>query len=267
MRNVRSLLRGLEILRLLNIRNGMTISQLVQASGLSRGTVFRMLVSLSDLGFVRRNEATGGYELTAKVMSLSHGFDDENWPSDIAKPLMQQLGRKVGWPIVLSTLVGATNLVRETTDEETALVFRVIKGGYRMSALSAASGWVLIANLPPNERKATLGLIERAPEAEFRELARNRQLINKMLGEIQRDGYCVRSRDEIRQTIIAVPVNTPSGTPLAALSLRFFSTAMSQAEALSRYLGPLQDTARKIGAAYEQRALHASSSPADSHAA
>jgi IclR family mhp operon transcriptional activator len=266
MRNVRSLLRGLEILRLLNIRNGMTISQLVQASGLSRGTVFRMLVSLSDLGFVRRNEATGGYELTAKVLALSHGFDDENWPSDVAKPLMQALGRKVGWPIVLSTLVGATNLVRETTDEETALVFRVIKGGYRMSALSAASGWVLVANLPPAERKATLALIERAPEAEYRELARNKTLINKMLGEIQRDGYCVRSRDEIRQTIIAVPVNTPSGTPLAALSLRFFSTAMSQAEALSRYLAPLQETARKIGAAYEQRNLTAPT-VSDSHAA
>jgi IclR family transcriptional regulator, mhp operon transcriptional activator len=57
-RPIRSLMRGLDALTVLNLRDGATVSEVVQEVRLPRTTVYRILETLCDAGFVFRDAAT-----------------------------------------------------------------------------------------------------------------------------------------------------------------------------------------------------------------
>ena len=62
------------------------------------------------------DESDDRYRLTIMVRSLSEGFDDDAWVSRIAKPMIEELGRELVWPVSLATLSGTNLVVREATD-------------------------------------------------------------------------------------------------------------------------------------------------------
>jgi IclR family mhp operon transcriptional activator len=115
-RPIRALIRGLDALTVLNLRDGATVSEVAQEIRLPRTTVYRILETLCNAGFVFRDPSDDRYRLTIMVRALSGGFDDEAWVTQIAKPLINELCREIVWPISISTLSGTTMMVRETTD-------------------------------------------------------------------------------------------------------------------------------------------------------
>src|SRR3979490_1099828 len=97
-RPIRALMRGLDALTFLNLRNGATVSEVAQEIRLPRTTVYRILETLCNPGFVFREAADDRYRLTILVRGLSDGFDDEAWVTQIAKPFIHDLCRAVVWP-------------------------------------------------------------------------------------------------------------------------------------------------------------------------
>ncbi len=91
-RPIRALVRGLDALTVLNSRDGATVSEVAQEIRLPRTTVYRILETLCNAGFVFRDASDDRYRLTILVRSLSHGFDDEEWVGQIAKPCLIELG-------------------------------------------------------------------------------------------------------------------------------------------------------------------------------
>ena len=83
-RPIRALMRGLDALTILNLRDGATVSEVVQEIRLPRTTVYRILQTLCDAGFVYRDPVDDRYRLTVLVRGLSDGFDDEHWVTQIA---------------------------------------------------------------------------------------------------------------------------------------------------------------------------------------
>ncbi len=78
-RPIRALMRGLDALTFLNLRDGATVSEVAQEIRLPRTTVYRILETLCTTGFVFRDAADDRYRLTILVRGLSDGFDDEAW--------------------------------------------------------------------------------------------------------------------------------------------------------------------------------------------
>jgi DNA-binding IclR family transcriptional regulator len=107
-RPIRALKRGLDALTILNMRDGATVSEVAQGIRLPRTTVYRILETLCDAGFVFRDEADDRYRLTAQVRTLSHGFVDEAWVGQIAKPLIDELCRDLALPVSITTPSGTT---------------------------------------------------------------------------------------------------------------------------------------------------------------
>src|SRR5258707_1915259 len=87
-RPIRALMRGLDALTVLNLRDGATVSEVAHEIRLPRTTVYRILETLCNSGFVYRDGADERYRLTILVRGLSGGFDDEAWVSQIAKPMI-----------------------------------------------------------------------------------------------------------------------------------------------------------------------------------
>lgn len=245
MANVESVVRGLEILRLLNLQTGQTLSQLADGSGLPRGTAYRMLFTLETSGLVERIQ--NRYWITQKVRSLSHGYDND-WASEIARPIVRELGRSLHWPVTLSEQSGSAAMVRETTDDDSPLVFEATKPGFRMSMLDTASGRILLAYSPRRKQRALLdylrhhtsypGTLGRVDNNEFDDIG----------GRIRERGYDLLPVPHGKQTAIAVPVVNQSGYAVAALAIRYFNSAMNSADALGGLLGPLQASAAQISA-------------------
>jgi IclR family mhp operon transcriptional activator len=112
---VRSLKRGLEVLRALNRCDGAKAQALARIVGLPRPTVYRLLETLETLGYVARSPSDEAWHLTLQVKALSAGFHDETWVVRTAAPVLEALGREVLWPVDLVTLDRDAMAIREST--------------------------------------------------------------------------------------------------------------------------------------------------------
>lgn len=249
-RPIRALTRGLDALTVLNLRDGATVSEVAHEIGLPRTTVYRILETLCDAGFVFRDTADERYRLTIQVRALSGGFDDEAWVRQIAKPVIDDLCRDIVWPISVATLAGTAMLVRECTDHISPLAIERHTAGFREPLLTTASGRAYLAHSPAPQRDSLIEILARSNKDEDT-LARARSDLLRMLAEIKTSGYATatRTRRMTEEVGLSVPVRLDERAS-ASLTVRFASSAVPLKSALERFLPKLQQCAARISASY-----------------
>ncbi len=242
---LRTLSRGLEVLRVLNRNNGAGLRVVATAANLSRGAVHRLLETMVAEGYVRK--ISGHYFVQPKVALLTAGVDAADWLTDDAQSAIEDLCRKVMWPVSISK---PNKLGMETcavTDHLTPLRYSMIPVGTKVPMLWSASGKVYLAHQPQDVRERLLDVI--AADAEFpvdREISADRPKVVAMLDEIREKGLAT-SQAKNRTAIMAVPiVNEGAGAAVGALALRYFSASLSDAEAVTRNLDKMRETAAQI---------------------
>jgi IclR family transcriptional regulator, mhp operon transcriptional activator len=246
-------MRGLDALTVLNLRDGSTVSELAHEIRLPRTTVYRILETLCNAGYVFRDAADDRYRLTIMVKALSEGFNDEDWVSQIAAPLIDALGREIGWPVSIATLSGTRMMIRASTDHDSPLALEHYSAGFRLPLLTTAAGRVYLAHSVEQQRDAVLGILARSNKEEDA-LARTAADLQRLLAEIRSQGYATaaRARRMAEEISIAVPVLVENHA-LAALSLRFSAEAMPLPAALERFLPKLRQCAAGIGTQFVER--------------
>lgn len=245
-RPIRALMRGLDALTVLNLRNGATVSEVAQEIRLPRTTTYRILETLSHAGFVYRDANDDRYRLTIMVRGLSDGYDDEAWVTQIARPYIHELGKDIVWPVAVASLSGTSMMVRESTDHRSPLAVERCPAGFRVPLLASSSGRVYLAFSAPTHRDSLLDILARSTKEEDA-LARNRTELMKMLNDTRMQGYAsaVRPRRVSDEISIAVPIMVDDRV-LAAVTIRFSGTAVPLKLAVERFLPKLRDTAQKI---------------------
>ena len=245
-RPIRALIRGLDALTVLNLRNGATVSEVAQEIKLPRTTTYRILETLSHAGYVYRDITDDRYRLTIMVRGLSDGFDDEAWVTQIARPYIYELGKEIVWPVAIASLSGTTMMVRESTDHRSPLAVERYSAGFRVPILTSSVGRAYIAFSPQSQRDSLLEILGRSNKEEDK-LARNRAEVTKVLNDTRLQGYAsaVRPRRVSDELSIGVPIMIEDRV-LAALSVRFSSSAVPMKLAVERFLPKLRDTAQKI---------------------
>jgi IclR family mhp operon transcriptional activator len=255
-RPIRALMRGLDALTVLNLRDGATVSEVAHEIRLPRTTVYRILETLCNAGFVFRDSSDDRYRLTIMVRSLSGGFDDDAWVTQIAKPLIDELGREIVWPISIATLLGTTMIVRETTDHSSPLAIERYSAGYRAPLLSTSTGRVYLSFCPAPQRDTLLDILVRSGKEEDRLARAPRPDLLRMLTEIRTQGFAATARAKrlVEETSISVPVLLKDRV-LACLTARFATSAVPQKAAVERFVPKIKQCAAKIGAKFlEQQA-------------
>jgi IclR family mhp operon transcriptional activator len=244
-------MRGLDALTVLNMRDGATVSEVAHDIRLPRTTVYRILETLCNAGFVFRDASDDRYRLTVMVRSLSGGFDDEAWVTQIAKPLIHELCREIVWPISISTLSGTTMLVRETTDHASPLAVERHCAGIRLPLLTSAIGRAYLSFCPAPQRDTLIDILARSSKEEDKLARLQRAELLRMLNDIKLQGYAVaaRARRLVEEISLGVPILTDDRV-LACLNLRFSSTAVPQKTGIERFLPKLRQCAGKISASF-----------------
>jgi IclR family mhp operon transcriptional activator len=249
-RPIRALLRGLDALAALNVRNGSTVSDMAADIKVPRTTAYRVLETLCLAGYVFRDPADDRYRLTVEVRRLSDGFDDEAWVSQTARPVLLELCAETAWPVSLLTLSGTTMVARETTDPHSRLALERDTAGTRLPLLTSAAGRAHLAWCPKPERAALIDILSRSPREEDA-LARNPGELGRILNEAREQGYvsAVRARRVADEVSLAVPIALEDRV-LACLTLRFSASAVPVKMALERFVPRLQHAARRIRAQF-----------------
>ncbi len=246
-RPIRALLRGLEVLHVLNRHNGATVSEVASGIDLPRTTTYRILETLCVAGYAYRATSDDRYRLTIMVRGLSDGFDDEAWVTQIARPYLYELGRQLVWPVTIATLSGRTMLVRQNTDHRSPLAVEKRGPGFRVSILGSAAGIAYLSFCQKEQRDTLLDVLARSKRIEDQP-ARNRNKVYEKLVETRKRGFAIwdRPRRISDEKSFAVPVMAKERL-LATLTVRFASTALSETEGIERFVPKLCAVARRIG--------------------
>ncbi|CAN5475627.1 DNA-binding transcriptional regulator [soil metagenome] len=248
---VRGLERGLDVLVALNKMREGSSGDLAAATRLPRSTVHRLLETLRIAGFVTRSRLRDAYRLTARVHSLSDGHRTDDWISEIATPILQDLFGEIAWPVSVATYHDGAMVLRANTHRDSPL--SLVRGlpGTRIPMMTSM-GRAYLAWCPPTERYWLLRVLEEAQPAS-RDAAERRLLLERLLQETHDRGFAVRKRSgKERTSSIAVPIKAEDAM-LGCLNVEWIDSALGLDVAIERFLGPLKTAAAKIVASYVER--------------
>src|ERR1044072_6973893 len=151
---IESLARGLEVITAFEPgRPSMTLAEVATAAGLARPTARRILLTLTELGFVR---ATGsGYALTPRVLDLGVSYVRSQGLWDIARPHMEELSAATAESCSIAQLDGS-DIVYVARGAVPKIVALAVQIGTRFPALQTSLGKALLAALCTEEVDAVL---------------------------------------------------------------------------------------------------------------
>ena len=254
-KDIRALQRGLEVLRLLNVHNGSTLSNIVRLANLPKSTTYRILHNLCSAGYVERDSQDSRYRLTPLVLRLSGGYEESQWITEVAKPLIHELGRKVIYPITISTIYGLEMLVRDTTSSESAMSLDYYGVGTTIPLFYSSSGKTYLAFCRDESRETILAACQKSGHPDHA-MAKDREMINLMLRRIREDGYAFdfrspRPKAAGKMSTICVPILGDTDL-IGSLAMRYIDSAVSSSEVVQNYLPILKKYAEKISAGVHQ---------------
>jgi IclR family transcriptional regulator, mhp operon transcriptional activator len=247
-RPVQPVLRALGLIEALNRKPVSALEDLAGATGLPKPTVVRLMQTLIAGGYAERLPRRRGYAPAERVRRLAEGFRDADAVVAAARPLLSAFTAEHQWPVVLATFDHGAMRVRLSTRQESPFATDDDQISRRVPMLISAVGRAYLAFCPSAERETILALLRASPRAANRP-AHDRRHVAALLRSIRRAGYA--STGPVpgdRATGLAVPI-TQGSRVLGAMSLRYLGAALSEAEAVRRYLRPLQRTARAIAEA------------------
>jgi IclR family mhp operon transcriptional activator len=249
---VRGLIRGLNILKTMNLKTEMSALELSKQTGIPRPTVYRLLDTLIEEGYVKLSPDVNRYRLTIAVNTLSAGFNDDLWISDIAAPLLGKLTEKVIWPSDIATFADGSMVIRETTNKCSPLAIVRERIGFHAPFLESSMGQAYLAFCDERTKEQIIETLLMTSEETDNKKLYSRYHIDQMIRKNRNRGYSLRVEGIVPKTFsIGLPILV-GGVAKAAINIICISSAMSVEDAIARYLDELKITAEKIGQALER---------------
>jgi IclR family mhp operon transcriptional activator len=160
--SVRSVQRALRLIRLMNTRPAWTLAELVRELQLPKTSVFRMLRTLEEEGFVQSPPGTHGlYRICSSVQDLASGVTSESVLADIAAPIVIAGTRRLRWPLSVAVLDDCHMRVIFCGMPYSRLATRTTTVNRRYWVFTSALGRAYFASCHPVERQV---ITERAIE-------------------------------------------------------------------------------------------------------
>jgi IclR family mhp operon transcriptional activator len=240
---VRVLVRGLEVVALLNRHGPMTTAAISQKLRLARTTVNRCLATLVAMGYAVRLPSRS-HALTLKARTLSHGYDAVAERLDPVRAALHAASAEMRWPMSLMRLHYPEMLIEDSTDRESGFAVEFFERGMRVPVLTTASGRALLAFSSPRARETLVDLLWPTRAPELHTLWPDRAALDRELSAIRERGHAraVRPLRVTEQGSIAVPVML-DGEAVAAVAVRFALSAVSFDDARKRMLPILLEVA------------------------
>ena len=255
---IRSISRAIAVLQAVNRHGSLTLMEMANEAAVPYPTACRIVQTLLFEGLIEREPARKRYRPTPLVQTLSHGFQSDDRLVIAARPHIVALTRKNGWPVSVTTRVGHTMMVRDSTHTLTSLTLNNYFPGYTLPLLESASGRVCLAYMEEDEREGVLqGLaaIQDESPGPFDMLSLFRTGV--MVDDIRNQGFATKGRNPFTEnpgktSAIAVPL-MERGRAIGSMSLIFFASSKKMDDAVKQFLPDLKATSAAIEASLSDR--------------
>ena len=212
-----ALSKGLDILELMaSETEGLTLGQVADKLGRSKGEIFRMLTILEDRNYIYRLSESDTYMLTLKMFELVHRHSYVKRLSYTAEPVMRKLVRAIEQSCHLVIYFNGRGIIIAQQDSpcERGLNVRL---GATAPLPNTCSGHVLLAFAEPEQRREML-----ADQAPRHKRILTAKAADNMAKRIRQQGFEQIESGQIQGVIdIGYPVYDYSGKVVAALVVPF----------------------------------------------
>ena len=228
--NAKNIIRSAErVLSLLSVftpqEPELTPPQIGKRLGLDRGTVFRLLHTLVEAGYVCPSFDNKRYRLTLKCLEIGYnalnGMDLRTHALPIIRELVPEFGDAASYGVL-----DRDDVVYVARCEKGAKFSDINRRpGNRFKAYAAALGQVILAYMPREEQVERLNMSPRTRLSEYT-LVDLDDLLER-LDLVQTQGYAASDRENAYGfRTVAAPVLFPDGSPVGGVSLTITADRM-----------------------------------------
>jgi DNA-binding IclR family transcriptional regulator len=212
-----ALSKGLDILELMTSEaEGLSLSQVAEKLGRSKGEIFRMLVVLEERGYVTLEPESDIYTLTLKIFGLAHQHSHVKRLSSVAVPVMRKLARATEQSCHLVIYFNGYGIVIAQQDSPAERRFGV-RLGTNMTLPNTCSGHLLLAYAEPDKLEHMLA--EQTPP--YKKLL-TKKAVDAIVKRVRKQGFeKVKSQHTQGVIDIGYPIFDYSGEMLAAFNIPF----------------------------------------------
>jgi DNA-binding IclR family transcriptional regulator len=227
--HVPNLDRALRVLEVLSQHpNGRNRNELATMTACSPTMIYRICMTLTHGGFLLRNEETGVYRLSRKLLDLGCLGSDEYSLASLAWPEMVSLRDETGVTNMVGCLYNdEEGVVLEVAESRNRLRF-VVEKGFRTRDFHTGAGWKsILAYLPPARLQA---IVKRMTFKKFTEhtLVTSKDLL-KELSHVRERGYALdRQEATVGIHCIAAPIFNRKGEAIGTINMSGFTDQMPQ---------------------------------------
>lgn len=247
-KQIRALDRGLAVVEHLSTNGLSTLADLRNATELPNATLLRVLATLRERGWVRRNIVEGQYELAHSLGRLLGAQSRAHPLAELAAPvLLSMQSRKKGLPSDLCTIIGPGHMkLIESTRVRGPMAPGRTGLGIRPSMLLSAHGRAALAFVSEDQFSVHVKALERSSSKQEQQWLESGQLASvlsrtRALGYGTREfGYWVERAFDPGPDLgaFAVPVLSKTGLH-GTLSTLWLQTDMDLEDVLT--MGVLED--------------------------
>ena len=205
-----SLMRGLLVLESFSPEEPqLSLAELAFLLDVPKSSLFRIVKTLSEMGFLRYDGGSKKYTLGTRVLALGFSVLQSMELRELARPYLEKLSRRFDKTVNLGIL----------DKHEIVYVERVKVPGYRdfnigigsrIPVWNTAVGRAVLAYLKPEVLNLIMEKLKKV--SEFQEVGGEKWLAAG-LQQVRLDGFAINDRDLFKKWIraIAVPVFSPEG--------------------------------------------------------
>lgn len=247
---MQSLERGIAVIRSFSDDSArQTLADVARATGLTRATCRRLLLTLVELGYARTNGKT--FELTPKVLDIGYSYLSSMHFAEIAQPYLEAFSEQVHESSSVSVL-DDTDIVYVARVPTKRIMTVAIGLGSRFPAYQTSMGRVLLAELDDD---AIVDVFERSRRDRVTPTTvRTATELLQAIATVRRTGWAMIDQElEVGVRSVAAPIRDAGGCAIAAMNVSTHVGRTDLDELHEVFVPKLLTTAEQISEALAKR--------------
>lgn len=240
---IQSLERGLSVINSFSREHpSQTLSEVAERTGLTRATSRRVLLTLTELGYV--DQRGRSFTLTPRVLDLGYSFLSSFHVVEVAQPSMERLVDEVHESSSMSVLDGS-EIVYVARVPTTRIMTIALALGSRLPAYPTSMGRVLLSGLSDEDLAAYIR------ETKFDRLTphtvTSSREFRSIVQEVRSNGYALVDQ-ELEEGVrsIAAPIRNGRGEVIAAMNVSCHASRVDVARMHEEFKPRLLEAAAEI---------------------
>lgn len=241
---VKSIVKALGILELLDKENELGIGEISERLGLDKSTVHRLVSTLKQEGYIIQNANSKKYSNSFKLFEMGNNVVEKLGLRKIAQPYLEQISRITNETTNIA-IIYDNNIMYIDRIESPATIKVDLRIGKRLPVYCTGLGKVMLAYMPKQKLEEILKNVKFIKYT--KNTVENIQKLYEQLEKIREQGYCIDEEEYVEGLIcVSAPIMNYRGDIIAAISIAVPKYRFDEGEKNTGFTNILKETAYNL---------------------